>query len=326
VRAQLLWGWAVLFRLAPIVLITTLAVFALTLVAARAALGWRRRRQAETQATLAQGARQGRAALLEEVRIVVHGHLKPYVVEIEHRLAAMHAATDTLQRELLLRELDYSVQRLRQQVIGLHGQVAEPVLEHASALPSDLERTLREVTWNFRALLPRVTLEVAGAPRPITRRAVAALELMLYNALTNAHTHGEGQFAQVRLCYDLDTVALSVSDNGRGFDVARTRAEARGRGLHDLERTAAELGGRVDIFSVVGQGTEITMWLPLSRPALGWAAPSAPTTEHDKEDLNGRTNTTTPTVGARGLWRGGGADVEVAAAAHPGGGRHRDRA
>lgn len=265
--------WTLLITLAPTALLNGLAVFVLTLAAARAALRWRRQRLAERQAALAQGTEQGRAELLEEVRVVVHGHLKPYVAEVEHRLAALHAASDAVQQRLLLHELDFSVQRLRQQVIGLHGQVAAPIPAHATALPDDLERTLREVTWNFRSLLPRCTLEIAGAPRPIPQRLVAALELMLYNALTNAQSHAQARLVQVRLQYELDVVMLTVSDDGRGFDVARTRAQARGRGLHDLERTAVELEGRLDVFSVVESGTEITMRLPLARPALGWAAP-----------------------------------------------------
>jgi signal transduction histidine kinase len=324
VRLLVLRAWTLLLWVVPTILITALAVFALTLTAGHAVLRWRRRRQREQQAVLAQGAQQGRAALLEEVRIVVHGHLKPYVVEIERRLTAAREATDAGQRELLLRELDYSVQRLRQQIVGLHGQVAEPIPMHATALPDDLERTLREVTWNFRALLPRVTLEVAGSARPLPRRLVAALELLLYNALTNAHSHAQPQLVQVRLHYDLDTITLAVSDDGHGFDVARTRALARGRGLHDLEQTAAALGGRVEIFSVVGQGTEISMRLPLPRPALGWAA-SAGYAEQDKEAPGGRTNTPAPAMGAHSGWSDGDANADVAAA-HPGGGRHANRA
>lgn len=310
---------------APTSIITVLATLALLLVTLRVAGAVRQRWVLIRQTALAQGTQQGRAALLEEVRVVVHGHLKPYVIEIEHRLAAVQGATDAGQRELLLRELDFSVQRLRQQVIGLHGQIAAPIPEHATALPDDLERTLREVTWNFRSLPLRVTLEVAGTPRPIPARLVAALELTLYNALTNAHTHAQAQRVQVSLRYELDGVVLAVSDDGRGFDVARTRAQATGRGLHDLERAASTLGGRVDVFSVVGQGSEVTMRLPLPRPSLGWAAPAAQSVETpEKEVLHDDTNASTTTVGARSAWRGGGADHDPAPA-RLGGGRHRDR-
>jgi glucose-6-phosphate-specific signal transduction histidine kinase len=287
VRRLILPLWALLAR-APTAPIAALAVFALTLAVARAAPRRRRRQRAARHLALAQGAQQGRAALLEEVRIIVHGHLKPYVVEIAYHLAAVRAATDPGQQELLLRELDQSVQQLRAQVLRLHGQVAQPIGEHATALPNDLERTLREVTWNFRSLLPRVTLEVAGAPRALPQRAVVALELLLYNALTNAHTHAQARLVQVRLHYELDIVRLAVSDDGCGFDVAQTRTRARGRGLHDLERTAAALGGHVEIFSIVGQGSEISMRLPLPRPTLGWAAVRVPA-EYDKEVIDERT-------------------------------------
>jgi len=317
--------WALLPIRVPPAPIAALAVVVLTLAAARAAGRRRGRRQVERQRVLAQGAQQGRAALLEEVRIVVHGHLKPYVVEIAYHLAAVRAATDPRQQELLLRELDESVQQLRAQVLRLHGQVAQPIGEHATALPNDLEHTLREVTWNFRSLLPRVTLEVMGARRALPQRAVVALELLLYNALTNAHTHAQARLVQVRLHYELDMVTLAVSDDGRGFEVGQTRAHMQGRGLHDLERIASELGSCVEIFSIVGQGSEITMRLPLPRPTLGWAAPRvAP--EHDKEVIDERTDTTAPALGARDGWGGGDAAADAITTAHPGGRRHRDRA
>src|SRR5215213_2244135 len=295
VRTLFIQVWSLLLALAPSMLIIGLAVFGLMLTTTRAVLCWRRRRQDDRQAALAQGMRQGRAALLEEVRVVVHGHLKPYIVEVEHRLADVRRATDVAQQELLLRELDYSVQRLRQQIIELHGQVAAPMPPHATACPDDLERTLREVTWNFRSLLPRCTLEVAGLARPISHKAASALELMLYNALTNAHSHAQARMVQVRLRYDLDAVTLTVSDDGCGFDVARMRAGAHGRGLHDLERAAADLAGRLTIFSTTERGTAVTMTLPLPRPQLGWAAGSLV-----KENTDGSANASAPAVGAHG--------------------------
>src|SRR5437764_1387964 len=87
------------------------------------------------------------------------------------------------------------------QILQLFGQVAKGTNEEASgsALPTNLERTLIEVTKNFRKLVPRCTLEVAGQPRAAIPEYVrVALEMGLYNALSNAYSHGQAQAVHVR--------------------------------------------------------------------------------------------------------------------------------
>src|SRR6185295_7037845 len=132
--------------------------------------------------------------------------------------------------------------------------------------------TLREVTRNYRALIPRCTLEVAGQPSATIAPGVRnALMMVLYNALANAQQHGQAQAVRVRLEYHLEAVVLTVQDDGRGFDVAQAQQNG-GRGIHDMRALANQHGGDIDIASVVGQGTEIVLTVPLTRPQLGWAA------------------------------------------------------
>jgi CheY-like chemotaxis protein len=73
-----------------------------------------------------------------------------------------------------------------------------------------------------------------------------------------------------------DYVCLSVRDTGMGMDEAtRQRAiepffstkgvgKGTGLGLSMVHGLAAQLGGGLTIESTLGQGTEITLWLPLS--------------------------------------------------------------
>jgi signal transduction histidine kinase len=55
-------------------------------------------------------------------------------------------------------------------------------------------------------------------------------------------------------------VLCSVHDDGRGFDTDDTR---EGVGLSQSVRARmAEVGGRVEIESQPGNGTEVRLWLP----------------------------------------------------------------
>jgi signal transduction histidine kinase len=55
---------------------------------------------------------------------------------------------------------------------------------------------------------------------------------------------------------------LEVDDDGRGFDPAQTTT---GQGLGNLQERAAELGGQAEIHSAVGEGTRVSVRIPMTR-------------------------------------------------------------
>jgi len=67
-------------------------------------------------------------------------------------------------------------------------------------------------------------------------------------------------FNQIRDATQDEGLNVSVSDDGIGFDLARRRD---GLGLRGLEERVKELDGDMTVTSATGQGTTITMHLPL---------------------------------------------------------------
>jgi signal transduction histidine kinase len=57
-----------------------------------------------------------------------------------------------------------------------------------------------------------------------------------------------------------DRIVLTVKDDGRGFD-SRT---VRGMGLLGMEERVAHLGGRFQVWSEPGKGTQLRIELPLA--------------------------------------------------------------
>ncbi len=69
-------------------------------------------------------------------------------------------------------------------------------------------------------------------------------------------------------------IAVSVSDNGAGmtaevkrrafelFFTTKSRGRGTGLGLPLVHKVTARVGGRVEIDTVLGKGTTVTMWLP----------------------------------------------------------------
>jgi signal transduction histidine kinase len=97
----------------------------------------------------------------------------------------------------------------------------------------------------------RLDWRVADVPPLPWLDALAALEVLriLQEALTNVIKHSGARSVAISTAVDGNEVRVRLVDDGRGFDVARARRESLGRGLPNLERRAAKLGGRIDVTS-----------------------------------------------------------------------------
>jgi signal transduction histidine kinase len=97
----------------------------------------------------------------------------------------------------------------------------------------------------------------------------AAYELPLFRiiqeSLNNIGQHAQASSVQVDLTVDTNgSVALSVRDNGRGFDPGQFGPVklASHFGLRQMRERIHVLGGSLDIRSAIGQGTELVITLP----------------------------------------------------------------
>jgi nitrate/nitrite-specific signal transduction histidine kinase len=70
-------------------------------------------------------------------------------------------------------------------------------------------------------------------------------------------------------------VSVHVEDDGVGFDPAA----ARGVGLAGLRDRAAQVGGAVDVASVPGEGTRVTVRVPGGKATAEGSSPRAPASE-----------------------------------------------
>jgi PAS domain S-box-containing protein len=93
-----------------------------------------------------------------------------------------------------------------------------------------------------------------------------ALFRMVQEALTNARKHAETPKISIVLQREGvhgDTCVAIIRDWGRGFDPARILASAQHFGLLGMRERARLLGGTCNIASQPGQGTTVTVRLPL---------------------------------------------------------------
>ena len=120
-------------------------------------------------------------------------------------------------------------------------------------------------------------------------RLPPAIEATLYRiiqeALTNVVRHARARTCRVYLQRLVNTVLITIEDDGVGFDVESSAADTRhGLGLLGVRERAGQLRGTVRIESAPGRGTRLTIELPAPDSApqevANLAAPSAVRAAH----------------------------------------------
>jgi len=107
-----------------------------------------------------------------------------------------------------------------------------------------------------------IALEHSGEPR-LRPGVDEELFRIAQEALHNALRHAAAAHVRVRLDERPEAVALSVADDGRGFDPDAPALRSRSLGLTSMEERAQALGGALRIASAPGAGTTIDLELQL---------------------------------------------------------------
>jgi len=76
-------------------------------------------------------------------------------------------------------------------------------------------------------------------------------------ALCNVRKHARATSASILLSCESGMVALTIKDNGQGFEAKRPRTESAGFGLSLMRERAVRIGGSMDISSAPRRGTEV---------------------------------------------------------------------
>jgi signal transduction histidine kinase len=101
----------------------------------------------------------------------------------------------------------------------------------------------------------RTEFEVLGTPRPVGTSAEVVLVRVCQEALANVRRHAGARNVTVALRYTDERVALTVTDDGTGFD---PREPASGYGLRGMRARVSEIGGTFTVRSTAGAGTTVT--------------------------------------------------------------------
>jgi signal transduction histidine kinase len=113
-----------------------------------------------------------------------------------------------------------------------------------------------------KSLVP-VTVRAAGIGR-FPQDTEAAVYFCCLEALQNTAKYACATAARISLSAADGALTFAVSDDGAGYDSART---PMGSGLRNMADRLTALGGRLEVRSAPGAGTTVTGQLPVAAPA-----------------------------------------------------------
>ena len=153
------------------------------------------------------------------------------------------------------------VERTLQQVRNLSLELRPSMLDDLGLIPA--------LRWYIGRTAQRVGFETEFSNQLGDARLPAEIETTCFRitqaALTNTVRHAQASRVLVKLGIHDGEIQLTIRDNGIGFDVDAARRRANqgvSLGILSMEERVLLAGGRIEIESALGHGTEVRVYFP----------------------------------------------------------------
>ena len=85
---------------------------------------------------------------------------------------------------------------------------------------------------------------------------------MIQESITNVEKHAEATACNLSSEYKKDFLIFILKDNGKGFEVPKNNEDFEGLGMKTLKERAQFIKVDLDIQSIPGKGTTVTIKIP----------------------------------------------------------------
>jgi signal transduction histidine kinase len=162
------------------------------------------------------------------------------------------------------------VARIREQVDSAFRETRVKVwnLRSTALEGKGLGPALREFLEKMGPTTAHCEVTVTGKPLACPPDVEEELLRIAQEAVNNANRHAQANAIRVALEYGVNWLALSISDDGRGFDLNQGIGKSGHWGLKNMQERAALVGAKYTIDTAAGKGTRIEIHVPLASWSL----------------------------------------------------------
>lgn len=123
-------------------------------------------------------------------------------------------------------------------------------------MPTSLQSGLKIALEDFAAQFPNVRFHFFGEEKRIEERIKFVMYCCASELVNNSVKHSGAKSIDVQLVQGDDYIALTVEDDGCGFD---EKTATKGMGLRNICDRVVSCGGKMDVATSSGKGTETTV-------------------------------------------------------------------
>jgi PAS domain S-box-containing protein len=156
--------------------------------------------------------------------------------------------------------LETSAQELRRMCRGLR----PPLLDDMGFEPA-VRQLIEEFEEHGSAQVDLTVKVEDDVPKLAPEAALCAFRV-LQEALTNVSRHSQARRVRVGVLIDREELVIAVRDDGQGFDPADAR-RLNHLGIAGMRERAKLVNGKLELRSQPGQGTRVTLSVPVKTPA-----------------------------------------------------------
>ncbi len=201
----------------------------------------------------------------QRVAQLLHDDLQQQLFGLGLTLGLVRSARSEAEADELFDQIEQIHDQATALTRSLVVELSPPVLES-----TQLEDILRWLAFHKEEQHGlAVEVEVEGPCEVPFRPARVLLYQVLQEVLFNVVKHAGTRHARLRAWQESGQAVVEIGDDGDGFDVdtLEDRPQAGGGfGLPSVRERVEQVGGRVEIVSVPGDGTRVTIRVPVSGP------------------------------------------------------------
>ena len=247
-----LWELYKHYVLVALALLVLQASLILLLLRQRAILRRDKQEISNLSSRLIQSQEDERARIARELHDDVNQQLALIAIELQNLQSDLPDGASTRTQEIWQRAVNVS-----RDVGQLAHDLHSAKLKHLGLVPA-----LKSLASEFASHEHiEVSFQSSDVPNGVPPKVSLALFRIAQEGLRNASRHGKAKLVNLRLTSQDGRLALTIQDQGSGFDVSR---RSQGLGLISMRERMRSVQGDFQISSQLGTGTKIVVTLALS--------------------------------------------------------------
>ncbi|MDO8349659.1 MAG: DUF4118 domain-containing protein [Gallionella sp.] len=210
--------------------------------------------------------------LTTHLEVIREGEQKRIARELHDEMGSVLAALN-LNSALLARKIPAEMTDILKDVADLNKLIASgtqamrrivtelrPTLLDQVGLAFTIENYVQQFESNTQI---SCSLKLPEAELTLDDNQSASIFRIIQESLTNVTKHARADCVSITLCILDNSLILTVSDNGTGFDPQEQKEQSFG--LIGIRERAAIMGGTAEITSVADKGTTVRVTLPVNQ-------------------------------------------------------------